>query len=509
VVIRLLGLLGGLSGVLDLGTGAALDESVKRCVVGARLASAVGGSPDLVRDVMYTSLLQHLGCTAPSHELAREFGDDISAIRMSFLADTTRPSEVLRTFIPGVAAASGRGRLATVATVAAMARTARDTSHPIATCEVAATAADRLGLGGPVVECLAQVTTMWDGSGYPRRSGSGIPLALRMTQVAGIAALLTCHAGPEVALDGLRRRAGTWLDPDLVAAFTPDLLDGILDEDALDLALDLEPDPVRFVDHSALLDAAVTFGDLVDLKSPWLHGHSGAVADLAGRAAERLGLPEADRVRLAGHLHDVGRAGISARIWSKPGALTTTERDQARLHPHFTELVLKRTVGLADVARLAGQHHERCDGSGYHRGLRAADLSLASRVLAAADRYCCDVEGRPHRPSLPPAEAASRLRAAARAGSLDPQAVEAVLACAAPAREERSSTGVAGLTSRQLEVLRLVTSGLSNRQIGARLGISPRTAEHHVQDVYQRIGVSSRATAALYAMEHGLIHPPA
>lgn len=184
------------------------------------------------------------------------------------------------------------------------------------------------------------------------------------------------------------------------------------------------------------------------------------------------------------------------------------ERDQARLHPYYTERVLSRVPGLEDVARLAGQHHERCDGSGYHRGVRGADLPLASRVLATADRYRRDVEGGPHRQPLEAADAAGRLAGAARAGRLDPDAVDAVLRAAGQGRPRRT-TGAAGLTDRQLEVLRLVTAGLSNREIGARLGISPRTAERHVHDAYERIGVRSRAAAALFVMQHGLAEPSA
>jgi DNA-binding NarL/FixJ family response regulator len=66
-------------------------------------------------------------------------------------------------------------------------------------------------------------------------------------------------------------------------------------------------------------------------------------------------------------------------------------------------------------------------------------------------------------------------------------------------------TAPAGLSDREVEVLRLVARGLSNREIAQRLVVSPRTAEHHVQHIYSKIGVSSRAAAALFAMEHDLV----
>jgi DNA-binding CsgD family transcriptional regulator len=251
---------------------------------------------------------------------------------------------------------------------------------------------------------------------------------------------------------------------------------------------------------------ARTFGDLVDLKSPWLHGHSDAVAELAARAGERRGLDpkEIDTLRVAGHLHDLGRVGVSSRIWDKTGGLSATERAQVELHPWHTERILSGVPELAAAARIAAQHHERLDGSGYHRGAVATQLGAASRVLAAADRYRGLVEDRPYRPALSARDAASALDSDVRAGRLEADAVAAVLSEAGHVRGARRSRP-AGLTGRQVDVLRLVAAGRSNREIAAALVISRRTAEHHVQDVYARIGVSTRAGAALYAMEHGLL----
>jgi DNA-binding CsgD family transcriptional regulator len=309
----------------------------------------------------------------------------------------------------------------------------------------------------------------------------------------------------------VRHRSGSYLDPDVCAAFASraaGLLDGIDDVDPYDQVLDSEPDPVRLVDDDELESVARTFGDLVDLKSPWLHGHSAGVADLSSSAAAHLRLDEhVRRLRVAGYLHDLGRVGVSSRIWDKTGPLTATERDQARLHAYHSERILSRVPALGDVAGLAGQHHERCDGSGYHRGAAAAQLSMPSRVLATADAYRTLVEGRPHHAPLPPAQACARLRSEARAGRLDGDAVAAVMD-AAGLRSGARRARPAQLTDRQVEVLRLVATGLSNREIATRLSISGRTAEHHVQDVYGKIGSSTRAGAALFAMEHGLLDKP-
>lgn len=505
-MLRLLGLLGGLSAVTDLGAGAPMDESLRRCVVGARLARAAGCPDDTVRDVVYVSLLEHLGCFAPAYEATRAFGDDISVVRFGFLVDDTRPADLLRTFVPGVSAASGRSRLRTLAAALDVPGSRRAQE---ATCEVARQAAGRLGLGAPAATALAHVTALWNGRGVPPAAGADIPLASRVMHVAGAVVLFEGYAGRHAALEETRRRAGRQLDPEVVGLLTPEVLEGLDDVDLHRTVLDLEPDPVRLVDASDLLEVARTFGDLVDLKSPVLHGHSSAVARLATTAGSHLALPHLDRLTVAAHLHDVGRAGVSGAIWGKRGPLTASELDQWRLHPYYSERVLSRVPGLADVALLAAQHHERCDGSGYPRGARATDLSLPSRVLAAADRYCSLVSTRPGASAATPHEAARELREEARSGQLDADAVGAVLQASAgrPGRPHERPSGAANLTPRQVEVLRLVASGCSNREIADRLVISRRTAEHHVQDIYQRTGAGSRAGVALYAMEHGLVDP--
>ena len=506
MVIRLLGLLAGLSAVTDLGTGAPLDEALRRCVVATRLARVLGCPDAEIREVVYASLLQHLGCTAFAHQVAGVFHDDTTAARLSFRTDFTRPADVWRTWVPGLVAGTGWSRARVIATTMVGGRRV-DLEGPAATCDVARAASRRLGLPEAVQASLSAAFTMWNGRGYPRLRDEEIPRSTRLVHVASTAVLFADQAGNSAGVSEVERRSGSYLDPELARAFidhSGELLEGLGELDPYQAVLDSEPDPVRLIGEEQLVEVARTFGDLVDLKSRSLHGHSAAVGDLAGAAAAKLRLADADDIGVAGYLHDLGRVGVSSRIWDKAGDLSRTERDQARLHPYYSEQILSGTPALTWAARLAGQHHERCDGSGYHRGLRAAQLTMSSRVLAAADAYRSLVEGRPHRPSVPTVRAANQLRADVRAGRLDADAVGAVLESAG--HRAGTSRGRGGdLTSRQVEVLRLLAAGLSNREIARRLGISSRTAEHHVQDCYVRIGVSTRAGAALYAMEHGLL----
>ena len=505
-MFRTLELLGGLSLVTDLGTGSPLEESLKRCLVAARLAKIIGSADPEVSGVLYTALLQHLGCTAYAHEVARVWGDDVVTTRVNFLSSSGEPKDIWRIWIPEMANATGRSKARVLATTVVTAR--RLDAGIAATCEVARGASQALGLPEPVQMGLSNMFAMWNGKGFPNTAGEAIPLAARVMQVALTAVMFASHANTEVAIAEVRRRAGTQLDPNLadVLVDRSDELLGDLDEiDAYQAVLDVEPEPVRRVEKSELADVARTFGNLVDLKSPWLQGHSAGVGDLAARAAGMLGLREdVDAVRVAGYLHDLGRIGVSSAIWDKAGPLSGIERDQARLHAYHSERILARIPPLARLAKLAGEHHERCDGSGYHRGSTAAQLSMASRLLACADAYRRWIEDRPYRRALAPARAADRLEAEARAGRLDADAAAAVIEAAGLPRGVRRARP-ADLTERQVEVLRLVSRGLSNSEIAERLVLSRRTVEHHVQDVYVKIGASTRAGAAMFAMQHGLL----
>jgi DNA-binding CsgD family transcriptional regulator len=196
---------------------------------------------------------------------------------------------------------------------------------------------------------------------------------------------------------------------------------------------------------------------------------------------------------------------VSNRIWEKPAAVSTTEWERIRLHAYQTERILTRSRVLEPLARTAGMHHERQDGSGYHRGTPGTQVPTPVRVLAAADAFQAMTQDRPHRPRLAPEAASEALAADARSGRLDPECVRAVIEAAGQPVPRVRTAWPAGLSDREVEVLRLLARGLPNRAIAGSLYISPRTAEHHVQHIYTKIGASTRAAAAMFAMEHGLL----
>ena len=117
---------------------------------------------------------------------------------------------------------------------------------------------------------------------------------------------------------------------------------------------------------------------------------------------------------IAAYLHDVGRVGVSNRIWAKTGALSTAEWEQVHLHPYHSERVLASTAAFKPMARIAGMHHERIDGSGYYRGCRGKDVDIATRVLACADAFEAMTQRRPHRAAMEPGQARDALLGEAR-----------------------------------------------------------------------------------------------
>jgi HD-GYP domain-containing protein (c-di-GMP phosphodiesterase class II) len=243
------------------------------------------------------------------------------------------------------------------------------------------------------------------------------------------------------------------------------------------------------------------FADFVDLKSPFTAGHSREVAALAADAGGDAGVS----LRRAGLLHDLGRVAVPNGIWDKPGPLTDGEWERVRLHPYYTERVVGRIGALKDLAVLAGMHHERLDGSGYHRGSSRGEIPAHARVLAAADVYQAMTQPRPHRPALTPEQAARELEAMSRSGRLDHEAVAGVLSAAGHRLERGRQAWPADLSEREVEVLRLICRGDTKKEVASHLSISPSTVDHHVRHIYDKAGVKTRAGATLFALEHDLL----
>jgi HD-GYP domain-containing protein (c-di-GMP phosphodiesterase class II) len=509
--LRLAEAAGVLSLASDLAMGQPLEHGMRTAVLGVRTAAAMGLSEQDRVAVFYTGVLHFAGCTAESEIDARFFGDELGA-RPQMMAALYGPRLGL---VTTAARAAHPGR-PPAARAAAMARSAVGglaefrrwaASH----CEVAGLLGARMGLPERVQGALRHLYERWDGKGLPGDlRGEQVPLPVRVMQVAQDADIAWQRGGATLARHTVWSRAGSGLDPRVAAAFVSlgDQVYAGLDTPSIwDSALAAEPGPQPVVSEDRVDACLSAMADFADLKSMWTVGHSRGVAVLAetGAAAAGLGAGEATRLRRAALVHDIGRVAVPARVWAKPGPLTRGEREQVRLHAYHSERVLDIAPALRPLARLAGSHGERCDGSGYHRGSRASDLPHSARLLAAADCFQAMREPRPYRPALSAGEAAAELRREAEAGKLAAEAVTAVLAVGGQRRAAAHWPG--GLSDREREVLGLLARGLATKQVARRLGISAKTCDHHIQHVYRKLGVSTRAGATLFAVEHGLLEP--
>ncbi|OBH90853.1 LuxR family transcriptional regulator [Mycobacterium sp. E2989] len=501
-------LLAALSVAIDLGLGQPAEHMLRAALIATRLADRLGLDQEQRDCTYYTTLVMWIGCHADSHEYARWFGDDIAVRHDSYLVDWSGLP-----YLRFLAGNVGRGqplahRLSLMATLFANARghiSRLIHSH----CTSAAVLADRIGLGPNVQAAVAFAFERYDGGGLPAGAqGDEIPIQMRIAQLADMVEVHHRNYGVAGAMAMVRDRCGGQFDPKVADAFLRDaeeVLAGPPAGDAWAAALAAAPEQSRLDDRS--LDALlVALGDFVDLKCPFTLGHSRAVARLAGDAARAAGV-DADAVALtrrAGHVHDLGRIGVSNQIWSRQGPLTAAEFERVRLHPYLTVRILNQVPALRQLAEVAGNHHECLDGSGYPRGLAGSALGLPDRILAAAVSYQSACEPRPYREAMSPDAAARRLRGRVQAGELESVAVEAVLhAAGQPA--QRPNVRPDGLTPREIEVLCLVARGASNKDIAASLVISEKTARNHVERTYAKIGVSNRIGASMYALRNGLV----
>jgi HD-GYP domain-containing protein (c-di-GMP phosphodiesterase class II) len=510
--LRLAELISALSLATDLGMGQPMAHALRTCLLALELGRALGFSDRDLADTYYATLLRFVGCTSDSHEfLDFAAGDDVGFRQTVAPVANGAPDEVAAQLVPFMTQAGVSGDVGARVHDALTSRKGVAAQSMTAHCEVASMLAARLGLSAGVCDALRHAFERWDGYGFPDgQSHENVPLAVRVALVARDVEVLTRTRGLDAAREALRQRRGAAHDPRVVDAFLQHderIVAGIDGCDAWTEVLRREPCGPAWISGGRIDEALTAFADFADVKTPFTLGHSRSVSQLGGGAARQLGLPDDDvtRVRRAGLLHDIGRGGIPNAIWERPGALSMEQWERVRLHPYYTERILMCCDCLRPIAKLAGAHHERLDGSGYHRGTRAADLDRPARVLAAADVCQALMQTRPHRPARTLDEAARELRDEASTGRLDAQSVEAVLGAAGAAPKRAPRTWPGGLTDREVEVLRLMAQGCSNKEMSAALDITAKTVGHHVQHIYDKLGFSTRAAAAVFALENGIL----
>jgi HD-GYP domain-containing protein (c-di-GMP phosphodiesterase class II) len=487
---------------------------LRSCLLAQWIGEAAGHDPALRETTYWVALLRYIGCTGHAHEVSSLFGDEIAIRAQTLVHDAASPAEVMRDVV--AFATAGKGDEEREQIVQMIQQGAHQWAvHNFASgCEVGDMLLARMDFGAPVRDALRFTFERWNGNGFPNHArGEAIPLAMRVVHLSHDMEAIGRLSSPHKALEAARARRDQTYDPqlvDLLVAHGTAWFERLDRLDPWDAVLALEPEPRRILQGAQLDDALTVAADFIDLKSPYMAGHSRRCAELSADAARGLGLGEAAATTLhrAALVHDFGTTAVPNSIWDKPGTLTRSEFDRVERHPMITEQMLRRSPGLAVLNAVAAAHHERCDGHGYHRRVRADTTDLGSCVLAAADAYVGMTTERADRPRLADAEAAAELRQLAAQGRLEPRAVTAVLKAAGHIDPElvasRQARNPGGLSRREVDVLRLAARGLTTQTIAERLFISPKTADHHIQHIYTKIGVSTRAAAMLWAIQHAV-----
>ncbi|MGH2970013.1 MAG: HD-GYP domain-containing protein [Solirubrobacteraceae bacterium] len=423
--------LGALSYALDITEGEPPGHAVRTMSIGMRIAEQLGLGDDERSALFYALLLKDAGCSSNASRLSSLFAADDHATKAAMKRVDWSRSGSLALFT-WRAIEPGGSPLARVRRMHALTREEEVTREVIGTrCERGAEIARMLELPEPTALAIRALDEHWDGGGHPLGlRGEEIPLLGRILCIAQSVEVFARTIGARGAYGMALKRRGRWFDPALVDAMLGFRDDAAFwgpleDPRAIPPVARWEPrDRVLLADESRLDRVAEAFARVIDAKSPYTARHSAGVATYASAIAAATGMDAGAQrdLRRAGLLHDIGKLAVSSRILDKPGRLTEEEFAAMREHPRYTLRILERVACFSDLAETAAAHHERLDGTGYHRGLAAFDLSRPARILAVADVFEALTADRPYRAAMPLAQALEIMRAE-RGSGLCPAAV--------------------------------------------------------------------------------------
>jgi len=419
--LRLSEIVGALTYALDITEGQPEGHSLRVALIGMAIGAHLDLDPWQLSDLYYALLLKDLGCSSNAARVATSFGSDDLKVKHAFrLVDVGRPSESLPFVLRNAGMATSPLRKVLHAVDVSLRRGGGQQELTRIRCERGADIARELGFREGTYEAIRSLDEHWDGRGHPYGlAGEAIPLYARILLIAQTVEVFWAAHGREVAVATVERRSGRWFDPRIVAAFQSVQSRGgfwseVEDEAGLaEHVAALEPAELTLQADEAMLDrVAEAFARVIDAKSPWTFRHSERVRTLALGISRQLGLSE-DRQHVlsrAALLHDIGKLGVPNTILDKPGRLDEAEFARIRRHPADSERILKRVAPFRVFAELAGAHHERLDGSGYHRGRTGDELSLEARILTTADPFEALTADRPYRAGLSATDALELLR---------------------------------------------------------------------------------------------------
>jgi HD-GYP domain-containing protein (c-di-GMP phosphodiesterase class II) len=505
---RLAEVLGALSLATDLSAGQMPESALCATILSVRMGGLLGLSDDELADMYYTCVTRFIGCTSTAMEAA-EFGlgDDLGlnyALNLSDIADVDNLRSQMEKYFAVDAPEKQRREV-----IEGILEGVEELPYAgIPHCEQAVALARRLPIPKNVAKFLKHLESRWDGKNPTKKGGSDVPLVARIIEFAVIAELYRRADGVKAVIELARNRSGGQFDPDictLAEREAAQIFAGFSAVSNWELYLNIEPGEPRMISAKHLPDIGMAFADFVDNKSGWFLGHSRQVAELTRHGAETLGLSEKDcsRTFMAALLHDIGRSAVVNGIWDKPGPLSTMELRRAQSHSYHTENILSLSPVFYNLRDIACSAQERCDGSGYHRHSKLEDICAG--LLAVANMYNALTHERPWREAFSKSEAADIMLSEVSAGRLPRKQVRAILDAAGHRKRTAEKVYPDNLTQREAEVLAHLARGLATKEIAAKLFISPKTADNHIQKVYEKTGARSRAAAAMYALQYGIV----
>lgn len=517
--VRMAELLGAFSVASSIAIGLPMEHGVRACYISMKLARELELPPQQTQDLYWTELLKDAGCTCWTSPIATAIlGDEIIARKdLFFGGDPNNMRHAFGWLMQYVGAGAPlTTRVSRMADFFVHGKSFWQEGFYSA-CQVARRIAQRLGMSGEVQAALLSIFEQWDGKGMPEKTrGEAIPLISRIVYATTFLEVFHQIGGRDEVRRLASERSGKAFDPSVIDAFLSvssheSFWEGLEQENVWDAVLDMEPQsPHWHVSEEELDTATLALADFADLKSPYMVSHSRDVAALAEDIAIRLRLPDAEvtTIRRAALVHDIGMVTVPSFVINKPQeSLTQPEWEQLRLHPYHGERIISRIPALRPLADIVGHHHEQMDGKGYHRGISGNSIPLGARIIAVADTFSSLTNARPMRPALDPEDALTQIYREA-GQSLYGDACRALadnVGGVAVRKRVQGSAWPSGLTDREVEVLQLLSNGMTRKQIAKSLIVSESTVRHHLEHIYGKIGVSSRASAALFAMEHGLL----
>lgn len=407
--LRLSELISALSHALDITEGQPEGHCIRCCWIGMKIGQHIGLPDDELWNLYYTLLLKDLGCSSNAARICELYLTDDRAFKHDFKTVGDSLPQVLNFVL------SHTGLRAPLAerfrALINILRSGKNVADELiqTRCQRGAEIARMLRFPEPVAIGIYHLDEHHNGKGRPNGlAGQSVPLYSRIALLSQVVDVFYTGGGRQATLNELAARRGQWFDPDLVDAFFAVANEGfwtqLTSEDITSSVLALEPaSQIVTLDEDYLDDIAAAFGQIVDSKSPYTSGHSARVALYVDLMAETMGLSQDRRrwLKRGALLHDIGKLGVSNSILDKPGKLDGEEWAAVQAHAMYTETILSRIDAFSELARVAGAHHERLDGTGYPRGLLADAISIETRIITCADIFDAITAARPYRGAVP------------------------------------------------------------------------------------------------------------